>query len=544
MAWMEVRRKVRNRPPGDYPNANPFYIAGLSEGTRKIDIRDCFRRFGEIVDIYMGTKKNSSGKNFAFVKFIKVKDIWSLEKEMQGVVCYSKTLSVNIAKYGRDKNLTGGAPPQPKPSLPKPAAPAFHYAPREMPSGIGPSSVRTFAEVISGSSKKPPALPTPISLQVSNTARNWLSNSVLVGEALSLDHMASLPSYLNVRDGSLVGVKYIGGLNVALCFKNHSLAKEFLDDSDRWIEWFHWIVFGDSKDFCDERIAWVNVMGLPVRLWSDDNISSIIKPFGKIIVPPEELEPHLNSSVIRFGILTRYRRCWSPFSCNSDEKCEDDDFSDDFDEEDDVSSEDFKGLEEGEILEESIEGSNDRAESASAGGDDPGMEISSVVPETVDIPESPVQGDALTDNNNNCMGCLADNTCKQSNDVEEDTGCMDDLGGADACNRVSDPPCEPVRNGPIRLSLPPNCFGPFPSSFPPRPDSPPTHSVDEIATAAGSWVKRRKLNKADHRSSPYRCHSQPNRTPARSNLVDPLHLHLRLTSTANLRILVSSEVTP
>ncbi|KAI3749679.1 hypothetical protein L2E82_20295 [Cichorium intybus] len=379
--------------------------------------------------------------------------------------------------------------------------------------------------------------------------------------------MASLPCHLNIGDGSLVCIKNVGGLNVALCFKNHSMAKEFLEDTDRWIEWFQWMVLGDSKDFGDDRIAWVNVMGLPMRLWSEDNLSSIIKPFRTIIVPSEDLEPHFNSSVIRVGILTRYRRWlndevavseggrhfnigvvefernWSPFSFKSDENCDDDDFSDedggdeeiDEDEDDDILSECSRGLEEGKILAESIDG-----KTVSAGGIDSGMEVSADVPETVDVPESSELGDNLIDNN--CFRRHADDTCNPIKNAAVDDDCLDGPGGAGAQIRDSDPPCN--MTGPNGLSLPPNCFGPFPSSFPPRPGSPSVHRQDEMFTASGPCVIRRNFNRAEHRFSPYRCYSQPTRVPARLDIMDPLPILLRLILTTNPRMSITSEVIP
>ncbi|KAI3497734.1 hypothetical protein L1887_33238 [Cichorium endivia] len=309
--WTEVRRRRKGTNVGFHPNATSYFVAGLSDRCRKTDMRECFRRFGDIADIYMGTRKNSSGRNFAFVKFSNVIDIWSLEREMQGVVCCGRHLSVNVARYERDKNLIVTVPPQKNSGTSKtPIAtnpcriPVSHVIPPHAKS----FGRKSFAAVAKGSGGETIQLPTPIMLDNCCSTRNWLCDTVLVGEVLSLDHMASLSSVLNIGDGSLECIKYIGGLNVALCFKDQAMARDFLDDSDRWIEWFQRIVLGGSGDFCDDRIAWLNIVGLPMRLWSDGNISSVIHPYGKIVVPPEDIELHSNNSWIRIGILTKYRR--------------------------------------------------------------------------------------------------------------------------------------------------------------------------------------------------------------------------------------------
>ncbi|KAI3751225.1 hypothetical protein L2E82_22273 [Cichorium intybus] len=272
--WMEVRRRRKGTNKGFHPNTTSYFVAGFSDGCRNNDIRECFRRFGDIADIYMGSRKNLSGRNFAFVKFNNVVDIWCLEREMKDVVCFGKHLSVNVARYGRDKNLIVTVPKKINSGTTKTKTdikPCWIPVSNNIPLHAKSFGRKSFVDVAKGSGGETSQLPTPIMLDNCCSTRNWLSDKVLVGEVLSLDHMASLNSVLNIGDGSLECIKYIGGLNVALCFKNQAMVKDFLDDSDRWIEWFQRILLGSTGDFCDERIAWLNIVGLPMRLWTDGN---------------------------------------------------------------------------------------------------------------------------------------------------------------------------------------------------------------------------------------------------------------------------------
>ncbi|KAL4592057.1 hypothetical protein LXL04_005037 [Taraxacum kok-saghyz] len=102
--WTKVQyRKKKNREV-DFHGAISYYVAGVPTGVKKVDIRRCFEGFGDLVDMFMGKKKDAVGMNFAFVKFNNVKDIWKLESEMQNVNCAGKPVSVNVARYGRDKS--------------------------------------------------------------------------------------------------------------------------------------------------------------------------------------------------------------------------------------------------------------------------------------------------------------------------------------------------------------------------------------------------------------------------------------------------------
>ena len=84
--WKTVRRRKACPAGGGSGDATSFFVSGMSDCTSKMDLRKKFAGFGEIVDVYMGTRKNKEGKNFAFVKFIGVEDVHYLEGKMQGVI--------------------------------------------------------------------------------------------------------------------------------------------------------------------------------------------------------------------------------------------------------------------------------------------------------------------------------------------------------------------------------------------------------------------------------------------------------------------------
>ncbi|KAL4570196.1 hypothetical protein LXL04_025847 [Taraxacum kok-saghyz] len=300
--WTKVRYRKKNTSQASRDSLS-FYIAGLNDGEKIKDVRNCFMRFGEVIDVYMGKKKDSRGKNFAFVKFRNVGDSGQLESEMQGVTCGGKLLSVNVSKYDRNKrpllNHFNGVNAGPRPVV-------SHLDPHsgKLQMVRRMNGTRSFAEVTCGAKHVAPVLPLPINLKPGTPSKNWISDAVLVGEALSLDHMSALSDCFTIGDDYIVDLKYLGGLNVGLCFKNPSLAKEFLEDSGRWIEWFQSMVQGDGDIASQDRIAWIKIIGLPFRCWSDDNITSIIRSFGKILVPHDEMGQCMDASIIHVGILT------------------------------------------------------------------------------------------------------------------------------------------------------------------------------------------------------------------------------------------------
>ncbi|KAL4586457.1 hypothetical protein LXL04_011093 [Taraxacum kok-saghyz] len=80
--WTKVRR--RNKTPlwNRNLNAISFFVTGLADSSKKRDLFKCFEAFGEVVDVFMGTRRYKAGRNFVFVKFVNVGSARQLEGEL------------------------------------------------------------------------------------------------------------------------------------------------------------------------------------------------------------------------------------------------------------------------------------------------------------------------------------------------------------------------------------------------------------------------------------------------------------------------------
>ncbi|CAH1433515.1 unnamed protein product [Lactuca virosa] len=106
-----------------------------------------------------------------------------------------------------------------------------------------------------------------------------MSKKTLIGEAHSFDHIVSLPTSLLMNDDT----KYFGGLCVALGLRTSVKANEFLEDNNRWKDWFKWMIRADQKEFPYERTTWLKILGLPLRFFDEENFSKIAERFDKVI---------------------------------------------------------------------------------------------------------------------------------------------------------------------------------------------------------------------------------------------------------------------
>ncbi|CAH1424788.1 unnamed protein product [Lactuca virosa] len=99
--WTEVRRRRSDNRSQVKNRVTNFYVAGFPDGIKKEELREPFSRFGKVIDVYFGWKKDYQRRNYAFVRFTEVEDAKVLEKKLQGINCRGKAMEINISKHQR-----------------------------------------------------------------------------------------------------------------------------------------------------------------------------------------------------------------------------------------------------------------------------------------------------------------------------------------------------------------------------------------------------------------------------------------------------------
>ncbi|KAL7613546.1 hypothetical protein Lser_V15G09274 [Lactuca serriola] len=284
--WSKIRRQENQ---GQKNAITTYYVAGFPDGTCKKDLHEVFDRLGQIADIYIGGKKNRCKQNFAFIRYGGVIDTSGMELKMNGVRFRGVTLLANLAKYQKEgpncKQISRG-----KPKV-SDAAPKNNFRSRDS---------RTFAQVAAGVNVAQQGNSPPIFLNAKTAMSEWSKKTLLIGEALSLDHIANLPEHTF----SYENTKYLGGLKIGIKFGSSKEASEFLEDRSRWHEWFKWLNMNMNTDVQYERLAWLKITGVPFRYWDTDNFSKIACRFGKVVIPFENLYDRKDLSMGKVGVIT------------------------------------------------------------------------------------------------------------------------------------------------------------------------------------------------------------------------------------------------
>nr|KAJ0217709.1 hypothetical protein LSAT_V11C300129490 [Lactuca sativa] len=290
--WTQVRRKKTPANRRSRSDETSFFVSNIPTGATKDEFRRIFNVFGKLTDIYFGGRKGKNGKNFGFIRYNGVEDKRTLEAKLNGTVCTSCKLEINIARHER-------APPETNNRKIHPPTPA------KIKVDGGFVGNRSYAEVAGGRiGTEIPLNQAPIQLHVDDRVMRLASGNCLIGEVKTLDHLGHLPALMSIFSDVGVKVKYAGGMKAIIAFDSESLATSFLNIEDNWKGIFNYFKPVGDVDYDFERVASIRIVGLPIRLWCEENFSAIVRRFGKIIIPFDHIEDRLDLSVVKVGILT------------------------------------------------------------------------------------------------------------------------------------------------------------------------------------------------------------------------------------------------
>ncbi|KAM0026259.1 hypothetical protein Hdeb2414_s0020g00556051 [Helianthus debilis subsp. tardiflorus] len=125
----------------------------------------------------------------------------------------------------------------------------------------------------------------------------------LVGRCVDLPTLNLLNKLLLDSGVGGVCLSYLGGLHILLKFPDEVSCSSFVTNNNLWNKWFAildvWL--GQSLPF--ERIAWINMIGVPIHLAVDSVHDSIASRFGKVIHGSNRSVADSDLSVNCVGVL-------------------------------------------------------------------------------------------------------------------------------------------------------------------------------------------------------------------------------------------------
>ncbi|GKC55783.1 RNA-directed DNA polymerase, eukaryota [Tanacetum coccineum] len=246
------------------------FITNFPESFSAKDLFHSCKQYGHVVDTFTPTKRSKTGKRFGFVRFINVFNEERLVNNLCTIWIDRSKLHANIARFHRtplnDKNF-----------LPKKAGGVKSSNTHVFKKDTGVNGVgNSYMHVVKGQmqsgireSESSPALVLNDECLLSKD----LSKS-LFGRVKQFASLANLKTALSNEGFVDIKIQYMGELWVLLEFVSKDSIKLFQDNVGVG-SWFSQLKQA-SMDFNTEgRIAWVEIEGIPFKLWSGKTFKRI-----------------------------------------------------------------------------------------------------------------------------------------------------------------------------------------------------------------------------------------------------------------------------
>nr|GEV76734.1 RNA-directed DNA polymerase, eukaryota [Tanacetum cinerariifolium] len=221
------------------------YITNFPESVSAKELFHACKQYGHVVDSFIPTKRSKNGKRFGFVRFINVFNEERLVNNLCTIWVDSYMLHANIARFQRppDKKEGDGVKKNNVFSSPK------EYSKDNV--NIGGGRVKEFAS------------------------------------------LANLKLALGNEGFVDITIKYMGELWVMLEFNSKETINKFRDNVSV-ASWFSQIIEAITDYKIEGRIAWVEVEGIPFKLWSGNTFSCTATKWGKLLDVDDQDEINSN----------------------------------------------------------------------------------------------------------------------------------------------------------------------------------------------------------------------------------------------------------
>ncbi|KAF5804958.1 putative RNA recognition motif domain, nucleotide-binding alpha-beta plait domain superfamily [Helianthus annuus] len=305
-------RRNDHQVEGNNKVISKFFVSKLPPKCSSQDLKEVLGGYGRYEGSYIARKVDKWGKRFSFVSFSGVKDIKRMEEELSDVWIGSYKLFITIARFVDGEKVS-------KPvSNPIRKTTATYQKIHANPSS-GVAYEGGGSPFLNGSNN---AAVGPGRLYVDSVMNrnkvdiirvddvverfsDW-NGYAFVGRVVDFNTLVTLKQLLRKNGCSSMDIKYLGGLTVVLVFHESGEAERFFNDNSCWSVWFTSLApWDDNISMEEERIAWVQVHGVPVQLALDQVFDSIGSRYGKVVHSANMSGDDNIFSYALIGVLTK-----------------------------------------------------------------------------------------------------------------------------------------------------------------------------------------------------------------------------------------------
>nr|GEW77059.1 RNA-directed DNA polymerase, eukaryota, nucleotide-binding alpha-beta plait domain protein [Tanacetum cinerariifolium] len=252
------------------------------------DLWHACKQYGQVIDAFIPDRRSKDGKRFGFVRLIKVFDVDRLVGNLCTVWIGKHHLHAKVARFTRplaknsrtfvnkDEKLRGNSNGTKTDSAERDSHNSYAYV------------VKGWSQV-NGEKDNNPVLVLDDSC-VNQQEFSWCLN----WKVKEFGALVNLKVVMRNEGFSDVKLKYLGGLWVMIVF-NSMEAKEKFISCVAINSWFAQLIQASSEFIVDERVTWMDIEGIPLKLWTNNTFKKIASKWGSLINVEKSEEENFHS---------------------------------------------------------------------------------------------------------------------------------------------------------------------------------------------------------------------------------------------------------
>nr|GFB43356.1 DIE2/ALG10 family [Tanacetum cinerariifolium] len=226
-----------------------IFVINFTDHAKAKDLLNVCKQYGQVVDAFIPDRKSQAGKRYGFVRFIRVYDVDRLVSNL----CTLWMGSHRLMRMLLEDNSNNGRRID------------------KMP----------YVNVVNGDTKSTEACEPALLLDES--CLNQLDYSLgLLGKVKEFSSFNNMRMILGNECFNDIDLRYMGGMWIMIGFKMKDTNAKF-QSCLGVTSWFSQIIQASKEFVIDERITWVDIERIPLKLWSESTFNRIAAKWGKLL---------------------------------------------------------------------------------------------------------------------------------------------------------------------------------------------------------------------------------------------------------------------
>ncbi|GJU78052.1 RNA-directed DNA polymerase, eukaryota [Tanacetum coccineum] len=254
-----------------------IYITNFPTSVGSKDLWNHCNKHGTVADVYIARKLSKVGRRFAFVRFLKIKNNESLINDLNKIWIGSYHLFAALARFDKKPTTTTKTNPKSSSNIinepVKKTSFTAHTNPKHsyvnVLNGNGPTNLASHPKNILKS----------VTLDESDLIDTSGIRNVLLAKVRDVNLIPNINIVLNKEGFYNFQCKYIGGMWLWIEFDTYEACLKL--QSNKEMSWYFTLLKHLHHSFVlDERVAWIEIGGLPLNAWTPKAFKKIADSWG------------------------------------------------------------------------------------------------------------------------------------------------------------------------------------------------------------------------------------------------------------------------